>query len=638
MHALCALSAVVENGETLARWLGIPLIQGTAEDRPVPLAVHHELTEDFDEAVAKSLKPCLRGEQALVFCSSRSEAEKTARKLVEVIRSCVTNDMANVAREVLEGDPDAGDLAELLRSGVSYHHAGLPKPTRRAVEAAFRDKRIRIVACTPTLAAGVNLPASVVVVRDIFRSDTVRGTFRRVLNPSGEILNMLGRAARPNQVESGTGVALIERQVEKQTEIKALIAAIRAGRGGTVHSRLPESFEGIMRFVLSVVVEGGDTTREEVAAAYKRTLAYHDDPKPVAFDRPLEEDLMEDVPAYQKVVAARGAICLRSHRLSPAGVDAEIDSSGKRYEVKLAVTGLSCSCPAASKFYRGKICKHQACAIHDLLFGRGIDDEARHRAIFVCGHVFSAVLDPGTLLKEALEVLRAWRLIERIPVGWRATPLGEVASTAGFDLLLVHQATLRVERVSAAAYRDVAHWAIEDYIAEEKDQARWHPAVDQWLDEVDDHKIALPTRYRGDFERRLEDLSRVCLLYEKAAQALGRQELGKAARAAAGALRYGVAPELFPLMALGLPQLGRARSRHLYERGVRRLSELAGADAHSLADPRRVPEALVRGWIARAKEICTAWSTAAVEVAPDAGFDELIARFRIDPIALAPAP
>jgi hypothetical protein len=45
--------------------------RGTAEDRPIPLTVRHELIEGFDEALAKSLKSCLSGEQALVFCSSQ---------------------------------------------------------------------------------------------------------------------------------------------------------------------------------------------------------------------------------------------------------------------------------------------------------------------------------------------------------------------------------------------------------------------------------------------------------------------------------------------------------------------------------------------------------------------------------------
>jgi hypothetical protein len=181
---------------------------------------------------------------------------------------------------------------------------------------------------------------------------------------------MLGRAGRPHQSESGVGVALIEKRHEKDPKVKTLRSAIKAGQGTAVTSQLLDSFEGIMRFVLAVVVEHGETTREDVANAFRRTLAHYHVNESVQFDRPFEEDMMEDIPSYQKVLKAKGAIRLQSHRLSSDGVHAEVFSSGKIYEVTLGVTGTTCTCPAASQFYRGKVCKHQAsdysCPVHDL--------------------------------------------------------------------------------------------------------------------------------------------------------------------------------------------------------------------------------------------------------------------------------
>lgn len=82
-QSLCALSATVANAAQLADWLGVPLIEGTASDRPVPLEVSHQLADDLDEELVELLAPCRDGEQALVFCSSRSGAEKAARLLAE---------------------------------------------------------------------------------------------------------------------------------------------------------------------------------------------------------------------------------------------------------------------------------------------------------------------------------------------------------------------------------------------------------------------------------------------------------------------------------------------------------------------------------------------------------------------------
>jgi hypothetical protein len=148
----------------------------------------------------------------------------------------------------------------------------------------------------------------------------------------------------------------------------------------------------------------------------------------------------------------------------------------------------------------------------------------------------------------------------------------------------------------------------------------------------------LPTKYRGDFESRLDELSGVCRLYEQAARALGKEEIAAASKAATSAVLYGVAPELVPLMALRLPQLGRARSRFLFEKGVANLHDLVNADSAKLADPKRAPRATVESWIEDAKKIHAARVVAVADrEEADAEFDELITRFRIDPAALEPA-
>jgi helicase len=645
IEGLCALSAVVENAREIAAWLGVDLLEGGPQDRPVELLLEHRAFSDSDEALLEAVEPCSDGAQALVFCSSRAGAEKVARTLTKVLGEVLATGedaCALLSGRIHEADPGLDDLRDMVLSGVAYHHAGLVKNIRRGVEQAFRDGAIRIITCTPTLAAGVNLPAEIVVVRDVFRTDVLRGRVRRILLPSGEILNMMGRAGRPHQATRGVGIALIPEETMEDSRVLALQRAIENRTGGIVRSQLPMSFDAMMRFVLSVVVERGEATSEDVAASYRRTLAYCAEPEEIRFDRSFEEDMMEDIPSYEKVVKAKGAIRLKSHRPLPDGVHATVVSEKKggrkdTYEVVIGITGIECSCPAASQWHRTDICKHAACAIHTLLFEPGIDPEARARAIYNCGEVFARTLDVGTKLKNALEILSMWRLLERAPAGWRATPMGVLAAGTWFDLLLVRVAVDRVAATRMPAYDEIARWAVEDYFAEEKKRDGWAAAVEDWLAEVDAKKIALPSRYRGDFEQGLDDLARVCRLYESAAYALGKEETGKVAHQASHALRYGVAPELVPLMALRFPQLGRARCRFLFDKGVQNVGDLAGAEVDDLADPRRLPGALVLQWIKSAREVQKArdnmGTTAAMEADPE--FDELVARFHLDPAALA---
>jgi helicase len=641
IDALCALSAVVENGEQLAGWLGVQLIEGTAEDRPVPLKLDHKVADALDKALTQVLEPCLRGQQAIVFCSSRAGAEVRARHLAEHVEPHLAEEnreaLQALSDRLREDDPLIERVVDLLPSGVAYHHAGLPKTVRHEIERSFRSGNLRVIASTPTLAAGVNLPADIAVVRDVFRTEVVRGVHRRVLLPSSEILNMLGRAGRPGRSRGGDGrgIALVEKKWRDDPDIKSLLAAVKKGRGGKVESRIPDSFDAVMRFVLGVIVERGEATRDDVAATFVRTLCHHCATGTLDFARPFKEDMMEDLPEYQKVVAAKGKLCLGDCHLSPAGIHATIKSNGKRYAVTITLTGVTCDCPAASRYFRNRVCKHQACAIHDLLFAEGIEEEARARAIYACSHIFGKTLETGTRLNTALDILEQWRLIERVPTGYRATPVGTVAAMATFDLLLVRQAMERVRAAVQATYREFALWSVVDFHDVEKNRERWSRSVEQWITEIDRKKIKLPTKYRGDFEQGLEDLARVCRLFEQAAIALGRQGLAREARTASHSLRYGVKPELVPLMALGFPQLRRARCRYLFAQGIQNVADLALADPLTIAHPRRAPEVLVREWVERAKEIQNARAIETADhVEADAEFDELVARFRLDPAAL----
>jgi helicase len=638
------LSAVVENGREIADWLGIALIEGRPEDRVVPVEQLVLFTPDTDAALREHASCCLRGKQAIVFCASRRGAEAVAKRLADVVKTGLPSEaierLSVSAGEILADDPEAESVVDLMPSGVAYHHAGLLRPIRSRIEASFRDGSLRLIACTPTLSAGVNLPAEVVIVRDAFRTEVVRGRAVPVLLPSAELLNMLGRAGRPGQADKGRGVVLFDARHEKDPDVASLSAAVRSGRGTHVESRLPSSFESLLRFVLAVVVERREASLGDLAEVYKRTLAYRSNPEEIRFDRSFREDMMEDISAYQRVEAARGAIRLGTCRITSDGIRAEVQSKDKTYEVILGVHGTTCSCPAASRWYRGEICKHVACAVHDLLFTRGDDSELRERAVYTCVHLFGKTLDAGTRLVQAVDLLERWALIERTAGGWRAAPVGGVAiaMTRG-DLLLVHSVMQRANTTTRATYRDVVEGAVIDFFPEDVEQ-RWLEALRAWLDEVPENKFRLPVKHRGDFESGVEDVAGVCRLVEATAEALGKDQLAKAAREAAGAVRYGVKPELVPLMALRFRQLGRARCRHLHDRhGIRSLADLASANPAQIADVRRAPLGLTKSWVERAREIHNARATAAADRdLADAEFDEIVARFRIDPEAIVPSP
>ncbi|PSH00237.1 MAG: ski2-type helicase, partial [Nanohaloarchaea archaeon SW_4_43_9] len=115
--------------------------------------------------------------QAIVFCSSRKGAEKSSDRCAEVTEPVLSREERQELKEYSErilnilGSPTSQckRLAENVAEGAAFHHAGLVNRQRSLVEEAFRKGLIKTVSATPTLAAGINLPAYRVIMRDLKR-------------------------------------------------------------------------------------------------------------------------------------------------------------------------------------------------------------------------------------------------------------------------------------------------------------------------------------------------------------------------------------------------------------------------------------------------------------------------------------
>jgi helicase len=155
------------------------------------------------------------GGQSLVFAETRKRTVSLAKKTSETVSKFLNKSSKLSAHKIGVAILKQGDDTELNRTlsstvtkGVGFHHAGLGIKSRQIVENAFRNGIIKILFATPTLAAGVNLPARRVVIASIFRYDYEYGG-----NIPLSILQykqLCGRAGRPAYDKYGEAIIIAD--------------------------------------------------------------------------------------------------------------------------------------------------------------------------------------------------------------------------------------------------------------------------------------------------------------------------------------------------------------------------------------------------------------------------------------------
>ncbi|MCS7144861.1 MAG: DEAD/DEAH box helicase [Archaeoglobaceae archaeon] len=213
---IIGLSATAPNVSEIAEWLNAKFIQSSW--RPVPLyygilcertlEMHKDEVYSVKKSFEEIVEECIsEGGGVLIFESTRRYAESLAEKLSSIsAKYCRAEELAEEILEENDGEMSR-KLAECVKKGSAFHHAGLLNGQRKILEVGFRKGAIKILTATPTLAAGVNLPARRVIIKSIYRYD---GYSRRI--KISEFKQMAGRAGRPGMDEVGEAIVVASKK------------------------------------------------------------------------------------------------------------------------------------------------------------------------------------------------------------------------------------------------------------------------------------------------------------------------------------------------------------------------------------------------------------------------------------------
>lgn len=219
-----------------------------------------------DSVIDLSLDTIKKKKQALVFVNTKRSAEKQAEDIAKKLETNrVLHELSERILNVLpKPTKQCERLSRCVKKGTAFHHAGLTQKQREMIEDNFRKGVIKIICCTPTLAAGVDLPAFRAVLKDMKRYG---GKFGMNYIPVLEYLQMAGRAGRPRFDKFGEAVIIAKTDSEKEELYERYVK----GEPEEVYSKL--AVEPVLRTsVLSLIATEFVRSKKEIMDFFGKTF------------------------------------------------------------------------------------------------------------------------------------------------------------------------------------------------------------------------------------------------------------------------------------------------------------------------------------------------------------------------------
>jgi len=588
---LLALSATIPNSQELADWL--EAVHLKSEWRPVTLkegvfqggVLHFQDPEDEMNAenspsaprkigrgdpVGTLVKDGLRdGGQSLVFVNTRRSAEVEAKRLISSLEhNTDAEKLLEISNLLLSTQDEPTDiitrLSRCVEGGCGFHHAGLGNTQRKIMEKAFKLGHIKALVATPTLAAGINLPARRVVIRDLTRFGGRNTGNQPIANL--ELKQMAGRAGRPGYDPFGEAIFI----TRKPEDVSRIFRDVIHGKTERIESKL--GVAPILRIhIISSIASGFVASYSELMTFLSGTLYAHQFGIREAEVREAIAFLQENGMILTPSPHGSSNISNASTTSNTSDTSDIFDSSDTSDTFNTSNISNTSDTSNTSDFVTA-----------DRIQGPMNDAELRTTPF---GKLISDLyIDP----KSAVIMKRA---LENSP-GKLATPLSYLhAICAAPDMLTLYarEGEMGDLLMMAEHYADELFLSPMDTVVYGRNQGLAHELyaeelktallLKRWIDEVDENTITRSFNIGpGDLRNRVDSAQWLLHALERIASLFHfeHQELKKILRR----IVYGVKEELLPLV--DLKGIGRVRARILYNGGYTDVGRLKKAKVEDL--------------------------------------------------------
>lgn len=189
----------------------------------------------------------------LIYCSLRRSVETLGRLVLKCIEHGVLSPLRALTPRIQDAMATGVEWlgadhpsVQCLKYGVALHHGGLPRPFLHEIEDLLRSGDCPLTIASPTLAQGLNLSASVLLVPSIWRNQEII--------PPNEFANVAGRAGRAFVDIEGQVLHIIWEETQREVR-----RALQNWEQLVTAAKAPRVISGLLRLAWKIYKRVSDT-------------------------------------------------------------------------------------------------------------------------------------------------------------------------------------------------------------------------------------------------------------------------------------------------------------------------------------------------------------------------------------------